>query len=76
MSEIVLACQRRRYFASISLGRPFSEARTCAPFNAGVQEEDRMTDATDNTRRELLEEYFTAVAILQSYDPYFLTIKN
>jgi len=35
-----------------------------------------MTDATDNTRRELLEEYFKVVAILQSYDPYFLTIKN
>ena len=35
-----------------------------------------MTDATDSTRRELLEEYFKVVDILQSYDPYFLTIKN
>ena len=35
-----------------------------------------MTGATGSTRSELLEEYFKVVDILQSYDPYFLTIKN
>ena len=35
-----------------------------------------MTEATGGTRGELLEEYFKVVDILQSYDPYFLTIKN
>jgi hypothetical protein len=36
-----------------------------------------MTEASDSTpRRELREEYFKVVDILQSYDPYFLTIKN
>ena len=36
-----------------------------------------MTEATDSTPRgELREEYFKVVDILQSYDPYFLTIKN
>lgn len=35
-----------------------------------------MGDNVDTTRKELLEEYFKVVGILQSYDPYFLTIKN
>jgi len=36
-----------------------------------------MSEATDSTpRRELREEYFKVVDVLQSYDPYFLTIKN
>lgn len=35
-----------------------------------------MTERIGATREELLEEYFKVVGILQSYDPYFLTIKN
>ncbi len=36
-----------------------------------------MTELTESSyRTELREEYFKVVDILQSYDPYFLTIKN
>ena len=37
---------------------------------------DTSTISSDQIRNELREEYFKVVDILQSYDPYFLSIKN